>query len=154
MGKQNDFSGKVVVITGASSGIGLACAYEFGKRGAKVALGARNIEELRRIKADLESKAISCFVDSLDVSNEFECKQFAQNVNAAFGHVDVLINNAGISMRALFSEVDLSVLHRLMDVNFWGTVYCTKYFYPYLLAAKGSVVGVSSVAGFHGASLS
>lgn len=150
MRKQNDFSGKVVVITGASSGIGLACAYEFGGRGAKVALGARNIEELKRIKADLESKAISCFVDSLDVSNESECKQFAQNVNAAFGHVDVLINNAGISMRALFSEVDLSVLHRLMDVNFWGTVYCTKYFYPYLLAAKGSVVGVSSVAGFHG----
>lgn len=147
---KNDFSGKVVVITGASSGIGMACAYEFGNRGAKVALGARNIDELNRIKRDLESKGVDCFVYQLDVSKESECKEFALGVYNTFSQVDVLINNAGISMRALFSDVDLSVLHRLMDVNFWGAVNCTKYFYPYLLNAKGSVVGVSSVAGFHG----
>ena len=150
MRKLVDFSGKVVVITGASSGIGMACAYEFGRRGAKVALGARSIEELHRIQIDLESKGVTCFVSMVDVSDEIACKEFALGVFNAFGKVDVLINNAGISMRALFSEVDLSVLHRLMDINFWGTVYCTKYFYPYLLKAKGSVVGVSSVAGFHG----
>ncbi len=146
----DDFSDKVVIITGASSGIGMACAYEFGSRGAKVALGARNIDELKRIQSDLESKNITCFVGQLDVSVELECKEFAQAVYAEFSRVDVLINNAGISMRALFSEVDLSVLHRLMDVNFWGAVNCTKYFYPYLISAKGSIVGVSSVAGFHG----
>ncbi|SDB94068.1 Short-chain dehydrogenase [Williamwhitmania taraxaci] len=145
-----DYLGKVVVITGASSGIGMACAYEFGRRGAKVALGARSIEELKRIQTDLESNGISCFVSMVDVSNESDCKQFALDVYTAFGKVDVLINNAGISMRALFSDVDLSVLHKLMDVNFWGTVYCTKYFYAYLLKAKGSIVGVSSVAGIHG----
>ena len=147
---KSDFLGKVVVITGASSGIGMACAYEFGRRGAKVALGARSIEELMRIQGDLKSQGIDCFVQQLDVSNEAECKEFALGVYNAYSQVDVLINNAGISMRALFSDVDLSVLHRLMDVNFWGTVNCTKYFYPYLLSAKGSVVGVSSVAGFHG----
>jgi len=150
MKKLDDFSGKVVVITGASSGIGMACAYEFGRRGAKLALGARNIDELNRIQSDLESKGIECFVCKLDVSVESECKEFALGVYSIFSRVDVLINNAGISMRALFSEVDLSVLHRLMDVNFWGTVNCTKHFYPYLLNAKGSIVGVSSVAGFHG----
>jgi len=150
MSKMNDFSGKVVVITGASSGIGMACAYEFGRRGAKVALGARSIDELNRIQFDLMSEGVTCFVSTLDVSKEMECKQFALDVHDAFGQIDVLVNNAGISMRALFSEVDLSVLHRLMDVNFWGTVYCTKYFYPYLQAAKGSIVGVSSVAGIHG----
>ena len=68
----------------------------------------------------------------------------------AFGGVDVLVCNAGLSMRALFDEVDLAVLHRLMDVNFWGTVYCTKYALPYLQRAKGSLVGISSVAGLHG----
>ena len=67
-----------------------------------------------------------------------------------FGRIDILINNAGISMRALFENTDLSVIKQLMDVNFWGTVYCTKYALPYLLKVKGSVVGVSSIAGYKG----
>ena len=67
-----------------------------------------------------------------------------------YGGLDVLICNAGLSMRALFDDVDLEVLHRLMDVNFWGTVYCTKYALPYLQASHGSLVGISSVAGLHG----
>ena len=71
-------------------------------------------------------------------------------VTDEFGKIDILVNNAGISMRALFKDLDLSVLKQLMDVNFWGTVYCTKYALPYLLETKGSVVGVSSIAGFIG----
>ncbi|RYD72655.1 MAG: SDR family oxidoreductase, partial [Sphingobacteriales bacterium] len=67
-----------------------------------------------------------------------------------FGGIDILINNSGMSMRALFEDTEISVLKRLMDVNFWGTVYCTKFALPYLLKTKGSVVGISSIAGFKG----
>lgn len=85
-----------------------------------------------------------------DVTSEQECRELVEATVRAFGGVDVLVCNAGLSMRALFDEVDLAVLHRLMDVNFWGTVYCTKYALPYLQRAKGSLVGISSVAGLHG----
>jgi short-subunit dehydrogenase len=67
-----------------------------------------------------------------------------------FGHIDILVNNAGISMRALFDEVSLDVIRQLMDTNFWGTVYCSKYALPHLLESKGSLVGVSSIAGYKG----
>ncbi|HOI50431.1 MAG TPA: SDR family oxidoreductase, partial [Prolixibacteraceae bacterium] len=85
-----------------------------------------------------------------DVSREEDCRGLVKKAIARFGQIDVLINNAGISMRALFTEVELDVLRRLMDVNFWGTVYCTKYALPHLLQTKGSVVGVISVAGHVG----
>ena len=84
------------------------------------------------------------------MTSEQECRELVEATVRAFGGVDVLVCNAGLSMRALFDEVDLAVLHRLMDVNFWGTVYCTKYALPYLQRAKGSLVGISSVAGLHG----
>jgi len=89
-------------------------------------------------------------VVSADVSVEEDCKRLIKEAVDKFGTVDILINNAGISMRALFEEVDLSVLKQVMDINFWGTVYCTKYALPYLLKQKGSVVGVSSIAGYKG----
>ncbi|NCB98937.1 MAG: SDR family oxidoreductase, partial [Bacteroidia bacterium] len=69
---------------------------------------------------------------------------------ARFGRADILVNNAGISMRAMFKDLDLSVIKRLMDVNFWGTVYCTKYALPHILKTHGSIVGVISIAGFKG----
>jgi short-subunit dehydrogenase len=85
-----------------------------------------------------------------DVSREEDCRNLVIKTVEKYGTVNILINNAGISMRAAFDDVDLKVLHKLMDVNFWGTVYCTKYALPFLVANKGSLVGVSSVAGFHG----
>jgi Short-chain dehydrogenases of various substrate specificities len=144
------FNNKTVAITGASSGIGLACAYEFGKRGASLALAARNMKELEKLQVNLTNLGYPCLISQVDVSIENDCKRFATEVISRFGKVDVLINNAGISMRAIFDDLDLSVIHQLMNVNFWGTVYCTKYFYSELVKAKGSLVGVSSVAGFHG----
>lgn len=141
---------QVIIITGASSGIGLACAREFASRGAKISLAARNNEKLREIERELSVAGHEVLVTSTDVSREEDCKNLIEQTVNRFGRIDVLVNNAGISMRALFKDLDLSVLKQLMDVNFWGTVYCTKYALPYLLEARGSVVGVSSIAGFIG----
>lgn len=147
---KNIFRDKVVVITGASSGIGEATAREFAKNGSRVVLAARSEERLSRIVNEIrEAKGEAIYITT-DVSIEEDCKNLIAGTIAAYGTVDILVNNAGLSMRASFTDVDLSVLHRLMNVNFWGTVYCTKYALPYLIEGKGSLVGVSSVAGFHG----
>lgn len=144
------FDNKVVVVTGASSGIGEALAREFAARGAKVVLAARSLDKLEVITSEIKAMGAEAICCACDVVKEEACKQMIQAAVDAFGGVDVLICNAGLSMRALFDEVDLSVLHRLMDVNFWGTVNCCKYALPYLQKAKGSIVGISSVAGLHG----
>lgn len=141
-----DFSQKTVVITGASSGIGLATAAAAAAAGANVVLAARSIDKIEQQAALMPCAiAVKC-----DVSIESDCKNLIERAIEKFSGIDVLINNAGISMRALFDDVELDVLRKLMDTNFWGTVYCTKYALPHLLKAKGSVVGVSSVAGIHG----
>ncbi|WP_418983588.1 SDR family oxidoreductase [Alistipes sp.] len=144
------FQNKVVVVTGASSGIGEALAREFAARGARVVLGARSIQKLQLIAGDIRARGGQAAYCGVDVTVPEECRELIDVAVREFGGVDVLICNAGISMRALFDDVDLEVLHRLMDVNFWGTVNCCKYALPYLQAAKGSIVGVSSVAGLHG----
>ncbi|RFZ94201.1 SDR family oxidoreductase [Mucilaginibacter conchicola] len=142
---------KVVVITGASSGIGKSLAYEFAKRGANLVLGARQFVTLCEITQDIEARhqnrsvAVQC-----DVTVEEDCKTLIKQALLTFGRVDVLINNAGISMRALFKDVDLKVLKELMDVNFWGTVNCTKYALPEIAKTGGSIVAVSSIAGYKG----
>lgn len=142
---------KTIIITGASSGIGLALAKELAGRGANLVLAARNYEALRQIAQELEKEfPVQVVAVQCDVSKEEDCKQLIAQALLRFKKIDVLINNAGLSMRALFNELDLSVLHNLMDVNFWGMVYCTKYALPALLESKGSVVGVSSIAGYRG----
>jgi short-subunit dehydrogenase len=141
---------KVVIITGASSGIGEACAYAFAKQGAKVVLAARSIDKLNHVKQQCEALGAQTLLVQCDVSLEEDCKNLINQTVAQFKTIDILINNAGISMRALFADLDLAVLKQVMDINFWGTVYCTKYAMPYLLAQKGSVIGISSVAGFKG----
>ncbi|RZK80359.1 MAG: SDR family oxidoreductase [Pedobacter sp.] len=146
-----DFKGKVVIITGASSGIGKACAVEFAKRGANLVLAARQYVTLCEITAELEkSHNIKALAVQADVSKQEDCEQLIKQAVATFGQIDILINNAGLSMRALFQEVDLMVLKNLMDVNFWGTVYCSKYALSEILKTKGSIIGVSSIAGYRG----
>ncbi|SUE34085.1 SDR family oxidoreductase [Rikenella microfusus] len=142
-----DFKDKVVVVTGASSGIGEALARRFSALGAHVVAGARSLSKLETVVAGLptEGLAVQC-----DVSKEEDCRRLIDRAAEVYGRIDVLVNNAGISMRALFDDVDLDVLRKLMDTNFWGTVYCTKYALPYIQRSHGSIVGVSSVAGFHG----
>ncbi|MCX2451529.1 SDR family oxidoreductase [Pedobacter sp. PLR] len=146
-----DFKNKVVIITGASSGIGKACAEEFAKRGANLVLAARQYVTLCEVTADLESKyGIRAVAVQADVSKEQDCEELTKQAILSFGKIDILVNNAGLSMRALFNDLDLTVLKNLMDVNFWGTVYCTKYALPEILKTKGSVIGVSSIAGYRG----
>lgn len=144
------FKGKTVVITGASSGIGKALAYEFAACGANIVMGARHEDKLVEIAEDLKKRGASVAYCVTDVTVEDDCRKLIVTAVGNFGGIDILICNAGISMRAIFDDVELSVLHRLMDVNFWGTVYCTKYALPYIQASHGSIVGVSSVAGLHG----
>ena len=141
---------KVIVVTGASSGIGEAMAREYAKMGAKVVMGARREEELQRIAAEIEAAGGKVAYAACDVVKEEECEHLINTAIEAFGGIDIMICNAGLSMRALFDDCDLKVLHRLMDVNFWGTVNCTKYALPWLQKSRGSLVGISSVAGIHG----
>jgi short-subunit dehydrogenase len=141
---------KTVIITGASSGIGEATSYAFAKQGANVVLAARNLDKLNEVKLHCEKFGVQVLVVQCDVSMEQDCVNLVNQTVKAFGGIDVLINNAGISMRAMFADCDTKVLKQLMDINFWGAVYCTKHALPYLMDKKGAVVAVSSVAGLVG----
>ncbi len=142
------FSNKVVVVTGGSEGIGKALVDRLLQYGARVATCGRNYEKLYELQTSHPGRPLH--TATADVSKEGDCRNFIQSVLQAFGTIDILINNAGVSMRALFKEVELQTLHTLMDVNFWGTVYCTKFALPEIIKNKGAVVGVSSIAGFRG----
>ena len=145
--KKNKFKDKVVIITGASSGIGRACAFEFSENGAKVVLAARREEKLEQVKAEILKNGGEALIVKTDVRIINDCENLIKKTVKYYGRIDVLINNAGISMRASFEELDLSVIHQLMDTNFFGAVYCVKFALPYLLKSKGTVVGISSIAG-------
>ena len=141
---------KVVVISGASSGIGKACAWHFAKNGSKVVLAARSEEKLKAIGKEMMRAGYEILTVRADVSNEEDCHNLISETINKYKVIDVLINNAGISMRATLEEMDLSVMKKVMDTNFFGTVFCTKYALPFILKSKGSIVGVSSIAGFKG----
>lgn len=142
--------GKTVIITGGTSGIGKALAAEFGAKGSNIVITGRNAERLREAEEELRAKGVEVLGIQADVSREEDNKILAEKTAEHFGGIDILINNAGISMRAPFETLDLSVMHKLMDINFFGAVYATKYCLPYILERKGAVLGISSIAGFRG----
>lgn len=141
---------KVVVITGGSNGIGKALAHEFGRKRSKIVITGRNQEALNEALNELRSANIEAAAFQADVSREADNQAMASFVVNTYGKIDILINNAGISMRALFKDVDLDVVKQVMDINFYGALYATKYCLPEILKSKGSVVGISSIAGFRG----
>ena len=141
---------KVVVITGGSSGIGKACAERFGREGGRICITGRNALNLEAAAAELRTKNVEVITVQGDVANENDCLRMVNETLNTYGRIDVLINNAGISMRAFFKNVEVSVIRQLMEVNFFGTVYCTNYALRQLLKYNGSVVGISSVAGYQG----
>jgi short-subunit dehydrogenase len=139
---------KIVVITGASSGIGKALAKKYAAEGFNLVLGARRKDLLEQLKEEL--KGVEVLTVKTDVTKAADCKNLIDKAVEKFGKINILINNAGISMRASLEDVELSVLQQLMDVNYWGTVYCTKFALPHILKQKGSIVGVISTGGYIG----
>lgn len=142
---------KVVIITGASSGIGKALAYRYQSAGSKVVLAARSGDKLADIAKDLQAKGgQEPLTVVTDVTKKEDCFNLIEKTLAKFGRIDILINNAGISMRALLENSEVEVIERVMQVNFNGTLYCTKAALNEVIKSQGSIVNVSSIAGFRG----
>lgn len=143
-----DFSNKVVAVTGGTEGIGKALVRLMLASGAKVATCGRSQDKLYALQMEYSGRLLHTVV--ADVSRYDDCQKFIQSTLDTFGKIDILINNAGISMRAQVKDLELSVLERVMNVNFWGSVYCTKLALSSIVANKGTIVGVSSIAGYRG----
>lgn len=142
------FRSKTVIVTGGTDGIGKALVDKLLARGANVVTCGRNHDKLYSIQTQYAERPFVAI--PADVSVETDCKKIIDTALKLFGGIDIVINNAGISMRALFNDVEMTTLQRVMDINFWGAVYCSKHALPYILKTKGSIVGVSSIAGYRG----
>ncbi len=137
---------KHVVITGASSGIGLALALQYLNNNYLVSICARGADAMHNMLLEYPNL---CIVKA-DVAVEQDCKQFIEQAIKANGPIDILINNAGISMRGMFDGISLDVLKNVMDINYWGTVYTSYYALPSIKSTKGVICGISSIAGYRG----
>jgi short-subunit dehydrogenase len=147
-GEANRSRDKVVAITGASKGIGAELARQLAAKGARLVLAARNEKELEGVAAACRTAGASVVVVRADVALERDCQAIVAGAVTAFGRLDVLVNNAGATMWARFEDIrDLSILERIMQVNYMGAVYCTSHALPYLRESRGLVVGISSLAG-------
>ena len=135
-------------MTGGTDGIGKAMVDELLQSGAKVATCGRDHDKLYRLQASYPSSPLHTMV--ADVSSENDCRRFIETTIKVFCGIDVLINNAGISMRALLKDASTEVLRKVMDINFFGAVYCTKYALDSIIERKGTIVGISSIAGYRG----
>lgn len=141
---------KVVIITGSSIGIGRRLAFEMAKRGAKITLNARNPERLEKMQADFQNAGFESIAVAGDVSNPEDCKRIISATIRTFGKIDILINNAGISMEGTVEELAPEVFRKVMEVNYLGAVYATQAALPQLRKTKGSVMFIGSLAGIHG----
>lgn len=142
------FSEHVVIVTGASSGIGAALAYQLADQGARVVLAARRVEKLNAVAQECERRGGRVLVVPTDVSDEVQCQQLIGRTVGAYNRIDMLVNNAGFTVKAALENLpDLTLFKQVMDVNFMGSVYCTYYALPYLKQARGRIVGVSSIGG-------
>jgi short-subunit dehydrogenase len=142
------FAGKAVVITGASDGIGAELARQLAGEKARLVLAARGAEGLARVGQQCHERGAEAIEVVTDVAVDDDCRRLIERAVAAFGGIDVLVANAGISMHARFTDIeDFSTFERLFRVNAMGTIGCVRHAYPHLKAAQGLVVGVSSLAG-------
>jgi NADP-dependent 3-hydroxy acid dehydrogenase YdfG len=139
---------KVVIVTGASSGIGYATALELSKAGAKVAAGARRVEKLETLKNEVQKSGGEIIVKKLDVTKKEDCDSFIDLVTKTWNHIDILINNAGIMPLSFFKNLKVSEWEQMIDVNLKGVLYCTAAVIPFMITKKsGHIVNISSVAG-------
>ena len=142
------FKNKVVAITGGSEGIGKALVDALIPLGAKIATCGRNQDKLYNLQVQYSNQMLHTIV--ADVSRYDDCRNFINSTIETYGGIDILINNAGISMRALVQEAEADVIKKVMDINFFGTVYCTKLALDSIIERKGTIAGVSSIAGYRG----
>ena len=146
--KRDEFRGQVAIVTGASSGIGQALALQLAGQGAKVVLAARRAELLEEIATACRQAGGEALAVPTDVADEAQCKTLVERAVAAFGRVDLLVNNAGLAVIARLEDYsDLDLFKHTMDVNFYGAVYCTYYALPHLIRSRGRIVAVSSLGG-------
>lgn len=145
---KRNFAGKIVVVTGAAGGLGLAYARRFGRAGARVAMLDVKGEAVAAAAGQLAREGIDTFARPCDVANAADVANAMEQVIAHYGGVDVLINNAGISARAAFAQTRLAVFHRVMEINFFGALYTTKAALGSLIRRKGLIITISSLAGF------
>lgn len=144
----NEFKDNVVVITGASKGIGAELARQLAQQGAKLVLTARDAEALEAVAKECEALGAQTKVVTADVAKQAECGRIIDGALAAFGRVDTLVNNAGATMWARFEDIkDVSLLENIMQVNYMGAVYCTHFALPHLKKTKGRIVGIASLTG-------
>lgn len=143
----SSFTGKVVLVTGASSGIGKATAIEFARQGATVGLMARRGDELEKVAAEMGGKGI---VLPADVTDEAAVNARVEELVSKAGGIDILIAAAGISLRAPFETTTTETIRRVLDVNFMGCVLPTRAVLPHIKARKGSLIAISSLSGRKG----
>ncbi len=145
------FAGQVVLLTGASSGIGAELARQFAAAGAKLALVARDVARLEQVAAECRALGSEALVVPGDVSQELSCASVVQRTVEHYHRLDVLVNNAGLGSSGLFEQItDLSIFDTLMRVNYLGSVWCTAHALPHLKTSKGRIVAISSLTGLTG----
>jgi NAD(P)-dependent dehydrogenase (short-subunit alcohol dehydrogenase family) len=144
---KRDFDGRVVVITGGAGGIGAAMAHRFATAGAKVALLDLEGSPLERVRDEVGSHGTEVIALTCDVTDEAACRATMAAVEEQLGGIDVLINNAGAVHRSAFADTELAVFRRVFEVNVFGSVHCTKAALPSLLARRGMIIVISSIAG-------
>ena len=144
------FQGKVVLITGGSSGIGRAAALRFAQQGARLVLAARTADTLEKVAHEIRGLGAEVLTVPTDVADETQCRRAVDITVAHFGRLDVLLCSAGVSMRADFAVSDLAALEHVMRVNFYGCMYVTYYAIPYVKQTRGSLVTISSLTGKRG----
>ena len=148
---KNNFKDKVVIITGASSGIGKELALRFSKSDAKLVLASRNLDKLKQVEKELKEFNENILIVKTDVSNREDCKNLIDKTIEKFERIDILINNAGITMYSRFDEVeDIEIFDKIIKINYLGSVYMTYYALPHLKKTKGIIVGISSLTGKNG----
>ncbi len=146
--KRRELSHKVVMITGAASGIGKALAFRFAAANCNLVLMDMDEESLQTVALELQSSGTEVFWRTGDVSNQEDCFRLVEEATRKFGGIDVLINNAGITHRSAFRNTNMDVYHRVMNVNYFGSVYCTKAAIENLIQRQGMIIVISSIAGF------
>ena len=146
-----DFKDKVVLITGASSGIGKETAIEFAKLGANIILVARRKEKLEQVANELKEFHVSTLVCTCDVSKKEQVKEMAKMVLEKFDSIDILVNNAGFAIYGSVNDLTIDEIESQMETNYFGMIYCIKNFLPLMLKKKsGHIVNVASVAASFG----